>query len=138
MNARLKLHFLFNGWTTRSGKYFLTSVCVHHLNYKGKVVDYLITLLEQLGRHIGINYAEVVSSILTHFGVSKERLGCFITDNAANNGICLDYLSLKFSFKKETCWIWCIAYTLNLIAQLILFRKDKDAYKNKDVNILVR
>jgi len=102
-NARLKLHFLFDGWTTRSSKHSLTGVCVHHLNRKGKVVNYLIALPEQLGRHTGINYAEVVSSVLTHFSVSKERLSCFITNNTANNGICLDHLSLKFGFKKETC-----------------------------------
>ena len=137
-NARLKLYFLFNGQTTRSGKHSLTGVCVYYLNREGKVVDYLIALLEQLGRYIGINYAEVVSSVLTYFGVSKEKLGYFITDNAANNGICLDYLSLKFSFKKETCQIRCAAYTLNLVAQLILFGKDKDAYENEDANIPVR
>ena len=110
---------------------------IYHLNREGKVINYLIALLEQLGRHTGINYAEVVSSVLTHFGVSKEKLSYFITNNAANNSICLDYLSLKFGFKKETYQIRCAAYTLNLIAQLILFRKDKDAYKNKDINIPV-
>ena len=86
----------------RSSKHSLTGVYIYHLNREGKVINYLIALLEQLSRYIGINYAEVVSSVLTYFSVSKERLGYFITNNATNNGICLDYLSLKFSFKKET------------------------------------
>ena len=137
-NARLKLHFLFNGWTIRNSKYSLTGVYVYYLNREGKIVNYLITLPEQLSRYIGINYAEVVSNVLTHFNVSKERLGYFITDNAANNSIYLDYLSIKLSFKKEDRQIRYAAYTLNLIAQLVLFRKDKDAYENNDTNIPVR
>jgi len=56
-SAHLKLYFSFNGWTTRSGKHALTSICVYHLNCEGRVVNYLIALLEQLGRYIGINYA---------------------------------------------------------------------------------
>lgn len=135
ISAHLKLHFLFNGQTTRSGKYSLTGVYVHHLNREGRVVDYLIALPELLGRHTGINYANVISNVLTHFNVSKERLGYFITDNAANNGTCIDYLSTELNFKKEDRWIRCAAYILNLVAQLILFRKDKDAYENDDSNI---
>ena len=136
--ARSKLHFSFDGWTTRSGKHSLTGVCVHHLNREGRVVDYLIALPELLGRHTGINYAEVIGNVLTHFNVSKERLGYFITDNAANNGTCINHLSTKLNFKKEDRWIRCAAHTLNLAAQSILFGKDKDAYENEEANIPVR
>ena len=101
--AHLKLHFLFNGWTTRNSKHSFTSVCVHHLNHEGRVVNYLIALLELLSRYTGINYAEVIGNVFTHFNVSKERLGYFITDNAANNGTYIDYLSTKLNFKKEDC-----------------------------------
>jgi hypothetical protein len=73
--ARLKLHFSFDGWTTHNSKHSLTGIYVHHLNHKGRVVDYLIALLELLGRHTGINYAEVIGNVFTHFNVSKERLG---------------------------------------------------------------
>ena len=135
--TRSKLHFSFDGQTTCSSKHSLTGVCVYHLNREGRVVNYLITLPELLGRHTGINYAEVISNILTHFNVSKERLGYFITNNAANNSTCINYLSTKLNFKKEDYWIQCAAYTLNLAAQSILFGKDKDAYKNKDSNIPV-
>ena len=101
MNAYLKLHFLFNSWTTRSGKHLLTNVCVYYLNHKGRVVDYLITLLEQLGRYIGINYAVVIGNVLAYFKVTKESLGYFITDNTRNNNTCLDYLVTIFNFKKD-------------------------------------
>ena len=129
-NARLKLHFLFNGWTTRSGKHLLTSVCVHHLNHKGRVVNYLIALPEQLGRHTRINYAAVIGNILAHFKVTKESLGYFVTNNTGNNNTCLDYLATVFNFRKDNRRIQCAAYTLNLITQLIMFGKDKDAYEN--------
>ena len=103
--AHLKLYFLFNGQTTRSGKHSLTSVCVYHLNCEGRVINYLIALLELLGYYTGINYAEVIGNILTYFNVSKERLSYFITNNAANNNTYIDYLFTKLNFKKEDCWI---------------------------------
>ena len=88
-----------------SGKYSFTNICVYYLNYKGKVINYLITLLKQLSCYTGINYTKIVSSVFTHFSVSKERFGCFITNNITNNSICLNHLSLKFGFKKKTYWI---------------------------------
>jgi len=99
--ARLKLYFLFNSWTTRSSKHSLTDIYIHHLNREGRVVNYLIALPELLGRHIGINYAEVIGNVLTHFNVSKERLSYLITNNAANNGTYINHLSTKLGFKKE-------------------------------------
>ena len=100
-NAHLKLYFLFNGWTTRSSKHLLTSVCVHYLNYKGRVVNYLIALLEQLSRHTRINYAAVISNVLAHFKVTKESLSYFVTNNTGNNNTCLNYLATIFNFRKD-------------------------------------
>ena len=115
-NARLKLYFLFDGWTTCSGKHLLTSVCIYYLNREGRVVNYLIALLEQLGRHTGINYAAVIGDILAYFKVTKESLGYFVTENARNNNTCLDHLDTVFNFRKDNRRIWCAAYTLNLVA----------------------
>ena len=101
VNTHLRLHFLFNGWTTRSSKYLFTSVYIHYLNYKGKVVNYLITLLKQLGRYTGINYTAVIGNILAHFKVTKKSLSYFITDNTRNNNTCLNHLATVFNFKKD-------------------------------------
>ena len=131
------LHFLFNGWIIYNSKYSLTSVCVYYLNYESKVINYLITLLEQLSRHIRINYAAVISNILAHFKVTKESLSCFITNNIKNNNTYIDYLTTIFNFRKDNWHIQYIAYILNFITQLIIFRKDKDIYKNNQDNILV-
>lgn len=136
-NARSKLHFSFDGWSTRSGKHSLTGVCVHHLNQKGRVVDYLIALPQQLGRHTGINFAEVIGDVLAQFKVTKESLGYFVTDNAGNNDTCLDHLATVFGFNKNHRRIRCAAHTLNLVAQSIMFGKDKEAYENDKQNIPV-
>ena len=104
-SARLKLYFLFNGWTTYSGKHLLTSVYVYYLNYKGRVVNYLITLPEQLGRYTRINYTAVIGDILAYFKVTKESLSYFITDNTKNNNTCLNYLATVFNFKKDNQYI---------------------------------
>ena len=115
VNTHSKLHFLFNGWTIRSSKHLLTSIYIYYLNYKGRVVNYLITLLEQLSRHTGINYAVVISNILAHFKVTKESLSYFITNNTRNNNTCLNHLATVFNFKKDNQRIQYTAYTLNLI-----------------------
>ena len=136
-NARSKLHFSFNSWTTRSGKHSLTSVYVHHLNREGRVVNYLIALPEQLGRHTRINYAAVIGNVLAHFKVTKESLSYFVTNNTRNNNTYLDHLATVFNFRKDDQHIRCAAHTLNLVAQSIIFGKDKDAYKNDQENIPV-
>ena len=105
VNAYLKLHFLFNGWTICSSKYSLTSVCIYYFNYKGRVIDYLIALSKQLGRYTRINYTAVIGDILAYFRVTKESFSHFVTNNARNNNTCLDYLATVFNFKKDN---WCI------------------------------
>jgi len=65
------------------------------------VVNYLIALLEQIGRYSGINYTEVIRNTLDSFNISKERLSYFITDNALNNNTALNTLAVKYSFIKE-------------------------------------
>ena len=101
ITAHLKLYFLFNSWTIYSSKYSLTGVCVYYFNYKSRVINYLITLSEQLSYYTKINYAAVISDILAYFKVTKERLSYFITNNTRNNNTSLDYLITIFNFRKD-------------------------------------
>ena len=101
INTCLKLHFSFNSWTIYSSKHLLTSVYIYYLNHKGRVINYLITLPEQLGRYTRINYAAVISDILAYFKVTKESLSYFVTNNTKNNNTYLDYLATVFNFKKD-------------------------------------
>ena len=95
----------------------------------------MLALPTQLGQHLGINYVEVISNVLNTFKITKERLSYFITDNAYINDTCLDYLAVKFSFNKAHRRARCAYYILNLVAQQVMFSKNKEAFKNKDANI---
>jgi len=48
----------------------------------------------------------------------------------------LNYLAVKFSFNKAYRRAYCAYYILNLVTQQLIFSKNKEAFKNKDVNIL--
>ena len=76
----------------------------------------MLTLPTQLGQHLGINYAEVISNVLNTFKITKERLGYFITNNAYINDTYLDYLAVKFSFNKTYRRARYAYYILNLVA----------------------
>src|SRR6266567_664482 len=79
---------------------------------------------------------EVINNIFNIFKIIKERLSYFVTDNTYINNIYLDYLAVKFSFNKAYRHTYYIYYILNLVAQQRIFNKNKEAFKNKDVNIL--
>ena len=78
-------------------------------------MDYILTLPTQLGQHLGINYAEVISNVFNIFKITKERLSYFITNNAYINNTYLDYLVVKFSFNKAYRYTYYAYYILNLV-----------------------
>ena len=78
---------------------------------------------------------EVISNVLNIFKITKERLSYFITDNTYINNTCLDYLTVKFSFNKAHRRTYYTYYILNLVTQQFIFSKNKEAFKNEDVNI---
>ena len=96
----------------------------------------MLALPTQLGQHLGINYAEVISNVLNTFKIIKERLGYFITNNTYINNTYLDYLVVKFSFNKAYRYTRYAYYILNLVIQQLIFSKNKKAFKNKNINIL--
>ena len=137
VSANLLVYILFNGWTTQNGKHALIGIYIYYLNQGGRVVNYLIALLEQIGCHSGINYAEVVGNTLDSFNISKKRLGYFVIDNALNNDTALNTLTVKYSFIKEYKRTRYAYHVLNLVAQLIIWGKDKESFENSDENIPV-
>src|SRR6266478_3921021 len=125
--ARMLIHITFDGWSTRSGRYALTGVCVHYLDDKGILRDFLISLPEQLGRHFGINYAEVMGNIFAEYDL-MGKVGYFVADNAGNNNTCINALAKEFDFNAKEQQLCCAAYILNLVAQTVLFSKDKESF----------
>ena len=76
------------------------------------ICDFLLALPEQLGRHLGINYAEVIANVLTKYNIVK-RIGFFVANNAENNNICLEQLAIKFGFDKKEQRLHYAPYILN-------------------------
>ena len=97
----------------------------------------MLALPEQLGKHSGVNYAAVINNILKQFGITSERLGFFITDNASNNDTAIRKLSTTYEFDEKSKRIRCSGHILNRVAQSILFGKDKKAFKNNQENLPV-
>ena len=91
----------------------------------------LFSLLEQLGRHLGINYIEVIANVITKYNLANQ-ISYFIIDNTHNNDTCLDHLVDKFGFNKEQQRLCCVPHILNLVAYATLFRTDKESFENKD------
>ena len=125
----------FDGWTTKDKKKALTGICVHYIDAKGQIRDFLLALLEQLGEYSGFNYADTVGSIIFEFGLT-DQIGWFIMDNAYNNDTAVDNLAIEFGFNSEECRVRCVAHIFNLVAQSCLFGKDKDLFENEqNINV---
>ncbi|KEQ63696.1 uncharacterized protein M437DRAFT_45652, partial [Aureobasidium melanogenum CBS 110374] len=50
-------------------------------------------------------------------------------DNASNNDTCLQTLAKEFNFNFNTSRLRYIRHIINLIARLIIFRADPNAFK---------
>ena len=90
----------------------------------------MLILPKQLRKYFSVNYIAVLNNILKQFGIISKWLGYFITNNTINNNAYIRELSTIYTFNKKDKRIWCSRHILNYIAQLILFSKDKEAFKN--------
>ena len=111
-DAIMKLYIIFDDQSSCSQHYSITGICVHYLDKEDMIHNFLLALLEQLGRHLGINYAKVIANILTKYNI-VERIGFFVTDNAGNNDTCLEQLAIKFGFDKKEQRLHYAPYILN-------------------------
>jgi hypothetical protein len=78
----------------------LTGICVHHLNSKGRLVDYMLGLPKLHGAHTGNNIVLVVAATLRAFNVDEQRVRYFVLNNAYNNDTAVACLASEFSFNK--------------------------------------
>jgi hypothetical protein len=110
----------FDNWTSTSGQYAFTGLCVHYLNSKGKLVNYLLRLPKLHGAHTSNNIAAVATAILRLFGVDNASVGYFVLNNASNNDTAVKSLAEEFSFVASERRLQCCCYILNLGAQLVV------------------
>lgn len=132
--AQSLVHITFDGWTTRSQRHALTGIGVHYLADDNKLHDYILSIPEQIGRHTGYNYADTLGEIIARYNLSSN-IGYFTCDNAKNNTKCLEYLSKELDFDRLARRLRCSPHTLNLVAQRILFGRDKESFENDISNL---
>ena len=66
------------------------------------MVDYILVLLEQLGKHFSVNYTVVMDNIFKQFNIMPKRLSFFIINNALNNNTGIQKLCTAYRFNKKT------------------------------------
>jgi hypothetical protein len=136
-NARSLIHVSFDNWTSTGGKRGLTGICVHLMDEAGELQDFVLGLPELHGQHSGTNIGALVATALTNFGVDKASVGYFVLDNAYNNDTAVSHLAELYGFDAPERRLRCCCHILNLGAQVIIWGKDRNAYKNDGGNLEV-
>ena len=85
------------------------------------------------GDHSGANLAAHIVPILRDWGID-DRIGYFITDNEAANGIAIDHIlgAIESTYKKvdrPRRWVRCLPHTLNLVAQAFMLGHDPELFE---------
>jgi hypothetical protein len=129
-SAVIKIHISFDGWTTKGGKRGFFGVVAHFADAAGIIQDLPIDLPELAGAHTGEAIAKAISMTLSAYGVTSNRVGYFVLDNAANNDTAIAALAREYNFDPAHRRLRCSCHTLNLIGQAIIFSSNKEAYGN--------
>jgi hypothetical protein len=103
----------------------------------GVVQDFVLGLPELYGQHSDVNIASVVATTLTNFGVDKNSVGYFVLDNAYNNDTAVASLADQYSFEAPERGLRYCCHICNLSARVIIWGRDRDAYKNEGGNLEV-
>jgi hypothetical protein len=128
--AASKIHVSFDGWTTKGGKRGFFGVVAHFANASGVIHDLPIALPQLSGSHTGEAIARTIAQTLEVYGITSDRLGYFVLDNATNNDTAVAALARVYDFDATHRRLRCGPHTLNLIGQAIIFSKDREAYNN--------
>jgi hypothetical protein len=70
--AQSLIYVSFDNWTSTVGQLALTGICEHHLDSKGRLIDYMQGLPELHSAHTDINIASVVAATLCAFNVDEQ------------------------------------------------------------------
>jgi hypothetical protein len=125
-----RIHVSFDGWTTKGGKRGFFGIVAHFADASGVIQDLPIDLPQLTGAHTGDAIAAVISKTLKAYGITSEKLGYFVLDNAANNDTAIAALALEYNFNPIYRRLRCGPHTLNLVGQAIIFGADVESYDN--------
>ena len=110
-----KIHVSFDGWTIKGGKRGFFRVVAHFANAARIIRDLPIDLPKLAGAHTSEAIAKAISMTLSAYGVTSNRVGYFVLDNAANNDTAIAALAREYNFDPAYQRLRCGCHTLNLI-----------------------
>jgi hypothetical protein len=73
----------------------------------------------------------VLYPLLQRFGITSDKLGYFVLDNASNNNTTLEELGKIIGFDPIEKRLRCIGHIINLIAESYLFGQDYASFKEE-------
>lgn len=129
--ALSKIHLSFDGWTVKGGKKGFCGIVAHYVADSGLIKDLPIALPQLSGAHTGDQIAKTIQEILLSFGVSGDRVGYFVLDNAANNNTAVEALATVYGFNAIERRLRCSPHTINLVGQTVIFGVNRDAFDNQ-------
>jgi hypothetical protein len=125
-----KIHVSFDGWTTKGGKRSFFGIVTHFADASGVIRDLPIDLPQLAGAHTGDAIAATISKTLEAYGITPEKLGYFVLDNATNNDTAIAALAVDYDFNPTHRRLRCSPHTLNLVGQAIIFGANTESYNN--------
>ena len=122
-----KIHVSFDLWTAPNTIAIL-GVVVHYLASDLKARSLLIGLKEVEGSHSGENIAATVLPVLQDFELT-DRIGYFISDNAAPNDLAVEALCRELKLADATALrLRCLGHIINLSAKAFLYGNDEESF----------
>jgi len=134
--AETKIHITFDLWTSPNNKAYL-SVCAHFLDASFSKKTLLLALQPHYDRHNGKAIAQSIRTVLDAYGITRDRLGVTVSDNASNNDTTVYHLYSSFAIDGAVSAsdampyrLRCYGHILNLAAKAFLFGKDANAFES--------
>lgn len=118
--ARGKIHFTFDGWTSRN-RLALLGLHAYFVDEDFELQKLVLGLPPIAKKHTGDELAEQVIQILHHFDISKDKIGIFVLDNASNNDTAMEAIGNEYEFSPEEKRLRCMGHIINLAVQDFLF-----------------
>ncbi|TKA52632.1 hypothetical protein B0A49_13533, partial [Cryomyces minteri] len=106
-------------WTSDNNMSLL-GVVAHFLDANDQRQTVLVGLPRLFGHHSGENIASTVCKVLDEYEITN-KVGCFMMDNASNNGTMIDAVIKRIPSLKRRARLRCVGHIFNLIIKAILY-----------------
>jgi hypothetical protein len=94
------------------------------------IQDLPIDLPQLAGAYTSEAIAETIVKTLEAYSITRDKLGYFVLNNAANNNTVIAAIARAYNFNAAYRRLCCGPHTLNLVSQAVIFSADKEAYNN--------